>query len=115
MSCECGYKKDVLTGEGLSARNLNRIRLTFGGGDLSGFDDALADGSLDYSMRMTPAYCPKCNDIITATVLRYNDNGRDILLQKPCPVCGGGIELKGSDKCPKCGKPLKEERTGLWD
>jgi Zn finger protein HypA/HybF involved in hydrogenase expression len=49
-------------------------------------------------------------------VLRYVENEEIKILKLSCPDCKGEVEIRETaGNCPKCGKPLREEQSGLWD
>ena len=115
LSCGCGYQKDVFVGEGMMSMTLPKIRKVFAEADLSGFERAVANGE-DYGMGSKIAYCAKCDGLVSASVLRYTEEGETKVLNRTCPDCGGEVVIRETaGNCPKCGKALREDQSGRWD
>ena len=118
LGCKCGYKKSVNVGEGLLAIDIELIRFKFTPDELVGFENAVANGTVDYSFGQRIAYCGKCSDVIDTTVLRYVENDTEKLVVKPCEQCESIVQLRNEPgDCPRCGEKLKcsQDNENLWD
>lgn len=116
--CGCGYEKTLYVGEGRLAIDENYIRCSFSAEELAEFEQALAKKDCNFSFYQKAARCKKCDDIVSAGVLRYSVSGNMKFIYKPCADCGGEVTPIDGDSlpCPKCKNTLQTANTDeLWD
>lgn len=118
LTCQCGYKKELNLGTGRHIPDAAYINEHFSAGKLSEFNTALKYGKLGrlFYIENTLSFCKKCNDMKEGSMLHYQVGDTEKKIHDVCNVCNQELELiEDEPKCPRCGKILNTEMSGLWD
>lgn len=114
--CDCGYRKQLMTGAGLGAHNI-AIASKSGPPEIT---ERLCDesGNVCFTLTNSVIACKTCGELNTVTDLNYVFEGKALRYVSDCPVCGKtNTPLKNIEKikCPKCSRAMNYTVSGFWD
>lgn len=116
----CGFRKELLTGGGLSDCKLRTILEALSSREQQKkLAAAINQGAGQVSISRQPRVCDACGTIQAIPVVTYTLSGTQKMIFGVCSQCGKvGDSIwdeAQTGRCPTCGAAVRIQNAGHWD